>query len=140
MARSSQRSQPDDLAKRLRRWRRLCDLSQVEVSDTLGVSQPTVAEWENGRSQPRPAHYERLVALFAKRMPAELKALPAEMAALEEGIPPKKRQFTAEWAAQLAKARERLREPKVREKMREVRRPRDSNTGRYTKRKAPPEK
>jgi transcriptional regulator with XRE-family HTH domain len=125
---------PPDWATRLRKLRRLADLTQVEVADRLGVSQPAIAGWERGKSQPRPEHYSSMMDLYVRCVPLTLVGLPGELAALEKGVPRKERRFTPEWAAQLAKARERLRDSRVRERLRAIKRLRDSTTGQYTKR------
>jgi transcriptional regulator with XRE-family HTH domain len=50
--------------ERLRRRRKDQGLSQDEVAALIGVSQPTVGKWENGRAMPEPQYHERLAVFL----------------------------------------------------------------------------
>ena len=61
----------ETFGKRVRRLRRSADLTQQELAEKLGVSEPTIRAWESGRAKPR---YDRLceVADFFGVTPEEL--------------------------------------------------------------------
>lgn len=44
----------------IERGRSLLGLTQVQLATIVGVSQPTIAKWENGRVLPRDLHKVRL--------------------------------------------------------------------------------
>ena len=57
-----------DVAGHLVKARRVADLSQRELADVLGVSQPTVARWEAGAVQPTVDDVVRIVSLAGHRL------------------------------------------------------------------------
>lgn len=50
--------------ERLRRRRKELGLRQEQVGQQIGVSQPTVAKWENGKVLPDPDSFGPLAAFF----------------------------------------------------------------------------
>jgi transcriptional regulator with XRE-family HTH domain len=60
----------DTFGIRLRKAREEKSLTQVELAETLGVSQSAVAQWESGRSSPAPAMASRLQKLLGIGPPA----------------------------------------------------------------------
>lgn len=70
-------SRPDTFAQRVRSLRRRAGLSQQALADKLGVSKPTIWQWETGRSMPRAAK----IADLAR----ELCITPQELAADDAG-------------------------------------------------------
>lgn len=50
----------------VRQLRQLVDLTQAQFAEKLGVSIPTVARWENNRSQPSPLALMQLKAMLCK--------------------------------------------------------------------------
>ena len=53
-----------DTALFVRQLRQLVDLTQVQFAEKLGVSIPTIARWENNRSQPSPLALMQLKAVL----------------------------------------------------------------------------
>jgi putative transcriptional regulator len=58
----------------VRQLRQLVNLTQSQFAEKLGVSIPTVARWENNRSQPSP-----LALMQLKAMLSELKESPHKL-------------------------------------------------------------
>lgn len=56
-----------NLAKSLRRFRRLHGIKQNHLAEMLGVSQGSVSRWESGAHEPEPAALARLDHLVASR-------------------------------------------------------------------------
>src|SRR5438132_8867660 len=130
------RQAPADFS--LRRLRRLSDLTQVEVARRLGVSQAAVAQWETGKTRPSPERFVQLRTAIVQALPAGIAAVLSDLETVgKEGPPRQRREMTAAWKAQLAEARQKLKSPEVREKMRvaqrAIQRERDATTGRYAK-------
>jgi transcriptional regulator with XRE-family HTH domain len=48
------------LGQRIREGRAKSGLSQLELADKVGVSQPTASLWELGKQKPDPAQVKRL--------------------------------------------------------------------------------
>ena len=80
----------------LRRFRDVTSLSQEQLAERLGVSQPTVARWESGDSVPRGGHLLALsrelgipaAALVGDEAPAHSAAVPVQVAfRVGEGTP-----------------------------------------------------
>jgi transcriptional regulator with XRE-family HTH domain len=57
---------------RLRTWRRANNIKQSALADMLGVSQPAVVRWEQGRDMPAPARLSQIRDLMAGSMRDEL--------------------------------------------------------------------
>ncbi|MGN0556289.1 MAG: helix-turn-helix domain-containing protein [Acutalibacteraceae bacterium] len=51
-------------SERLKKLRISRSLSQAELADMLGISQQTVAKWENSSTSPKPATLKRLTEIF----------------------------------------------------------------------------
>ncbi|MDT7838050.1 helix-turn-helix transcriptional regulator [Aquabacterium sp. OR-4] len=56
------------LARSLRSWRALRRIKQEHAARLLGVSQPTLSRWENGRAAPDADEAQRLRQLLAARL------------------------------------------------------------------------
>jgi ribosome-binding protein aMBF1 (putative translation factor) len=56
--------QPDDFGQRLRDARIREGLTQKELANRAGVSQPAIAKWEQGRTSPRSESRARLEAVI----------------------------------------------------------------------------
>lgn len=59
---------PRHLARSLRTWRALRRIKQDHAAQLLGVSQPTLSRWENGRAAPAADEAQRLRTLLAARL------------------------------------------------------------------------
>jgi DNA-binding transcriptional regulator YiaG len=56
---------PDELA----RMRRICELTQTEVAEEIGVTAPTVSHWERVHTQPSTGHVAALLETYAAHWP-----------------------------------------------------------------------
>jgi transcriptional regulator with XRE-family HTH domain len=57
----------------LRTARRKADKTQTEVAKEIGVTQPTISDWESGETHPRPEYWLRIADAYAVPV-ARLKA------------------------------------------------------------------
>ncbi len=65
------RLRADVASGRAREIRELARLSQAEVAEAVGVTQPTVAAWEGGRRRPHGERAARYADLLARLEQAE---------------------------------------------------------------------
>jgi DNA-binding transcriptional regulator YiaG len=56
----------NNIAARLKKWRDANELSQREAAEKLGVSQRTLQEWEQARSNPRGLALKALSDLISR--------------------------------------------------------------------------
>lgn len=59
-----QESEPKSKGKNMRNAREKAGFSQKQVALSLGVSAPTVSEWESGKKNPNAANLQKLSALY----------------------------------------------------------------------------
>jgi transcriptional regulator with XRE-family HTH domain len=52
------------LGAALRQARRWADVSQKAAAERLGISRPTLSDWENGKAEPLAVDLERLALLY----------------------------------------------------------------------------
>lgn len=58
---------PTEVPARLRAWRRARGLSQAQAAPLLGISQRTLENWEQRRSQPRGLTLKHLEQLLTSK-------------------------------------------------------------------------
>jgi transcriptional regulator with XRE-family HTH domain len=69
---------PVSLAKNIRRLRRMADLTQIGLSQRLGVGQGAISKWETGESEPSVSALPRLAVALGTSLDRLLEGIEAQ--------------------------------------------------------------
>jgi DNA-binding transcriptional regulator YiaG len=63
----------ENLAEKIKEYRRIHGLSQKKLAEQIGVDQSTLQGWERGEHQPTRTHVEKVKSILVPRNPRYLK-------------------------------------------------------------------